>query len=513
MEKRKNKKKSILVLLLLLLVGISIGYAALTSNLNINGNTKIKKAEWDVHFENLVKSEGSESADKEAVIDASKTLIEYTVKLPEPGDFYEFTVDIVNKGSIDASVSEVLKTGLTADQAKYIEYTAVYTDGVELKENDSLKAGDRKNITVRVKYKDDLNPEDLPTEDKSIDLSFQVIYVQENGKLNEDTSNNLYSIIQKDAVADNIASEYVKSSTGIDFGQISSDTNGKGLYLLASSKDANNPIYYYRGAVDNNNVKFANFCWKIVRTTETGGVKLIYNGYPDENGYCTNTTGDATSIGKANYNLGYSNSYLGYMYGTSNASTYEEIHKNVNDSEIKKVVDNWYKDNMISYTSKLEDTIWCNDRSAVSDSIYPGDGTNNSTRYGAGSRLEVSNKPSLECVNLNDRFTVDSANGNGSLTYPVALLTADEMSYAGGVFGINNDTYFLNTNSIYWSLSPHSFIAPGPRMHVIGSRGGIESHYSSLDSSTYDVRPSISLKSKTKISEGDGTASSPYIVK
>ena len=187
MEKRKNKKKSTLVLLLLLLVGISIGYAALTSNLNIHGNTKIKKAEWDVHFENLVKSEGSESADKEAVIDASKTLIKYTVKLPEPGDFYEFTVDIVNKGSIDAMVSEVLKTGLTTDQEKYIEYTATHTNGKELKQYDSLKAGQTRKIKIRVKYKDDLNPEDLPTEDKSIDLSFQVTYVQADERVTKTT--------------------------------------------------------------------------------------------------------------------------------------------------------------------------------------------------------------------------------------------------------------------------------------------------------------------------------------
>ena len=188
MEKRKNKKKKILVLLLLLLVGISIGYAALTSNLNINGNTNIKKAEWDVHFENLVKSEGSESADKEAAIDTSKTLIEYTVKLPEPGDFYEFTVDIVNRGSIDAMISEVLKTGLTTDQQKYVEYTATYTSGKELNQYDLLKAGQTRKIKVRVKYKDDLNPEDLPTEDKSINISFQVTYVQANENVNRKQS-------------------------------------------------------------------------------------------------------------------------------------------------------------------------------------------------------------------------------------------------------------------------------------------------------------------------------------
>ena len=120
--------------------------------------------------------------------------------------------------------------------------------------------------------------------------------------------------IKEEAVLDNIASTYVTSPTGIDFSQISSDTNGKGLYILSSTVNDQYPIMYYRGAVENNNVKFANFCWKIVRTTESGGIKLIYNGTPDENGQC-NATGEDTSIGTSQFNSKYYDpTYVGYMY-------------------------------------------------------------------------------------------------------------------------------------------------------------------------------------------------------
>ena len=85
---KKKNKKYMLVILLLLVVGVSIGYAALTTTLNINGNTKIEKATWDVHFENLQVTDGSVVATKTAVIDSDTTTINYEINLAEPGDFY-----------------------------------------------------------------------------------------------------------------------------------------------------------------------------------------------------------------------------------------------------------------------------------------------------------------------------------------------------------------------------------------------------------------------------------------
>ena len=187
MKDKNSKKRYTLVVLLLLLVGISIGYAAIATTLNINGNTTIEKASWDIHFENLVKTTGSEVATVEASIDDTKTLIEYTVTLPKPGDFYEFTVDIVNNGTIDAMISEVLKQGLTTEQEKYISYTAAYSDGMALEEKDYLKSGESQNIRVRVKYRDDITSSDLPTENQALSLKFMVTYIQADESAKERT--------------------------------------------------------------------------------------------------------------------------------------------------------------------------------------------------------------------------------------------------------------------------------------------------------------------------------------
>ena len=91
-------------------------------------------------------------------------------------------------------------------------------------------------------------------------------------------SYDLYQLIACQATPDNVKSKYVSSSTGVDFSQISSDTNGKGVYTLASTMGNAHPIHYFRGDVDNNYALFGNYCWRIVRTTSDGGVKLIYDG-------------------------------------------------------------------------------------------------------------------------------------------------------------------------------------------------------------------------------------------
>ena len=184
---KKVKNRYLILILLFLVIGISVGYAALTTTLNINGSTTIEKASWDIHFENLVKDDDSVVATVDASIDSTKSLIEYTVMLAEPGDFYEFNVDIVNNGTIDAMISEVLKTGLSSEQEKYIEYTATYSDGINIEENDLLKSGTSENIKVSVKYKEDIVASDLPTEDNLISLSFSIVYVQadEDAKIRE----------------------------------------------------------------------------------------------------------------------------------------------------------------------------------------------------------------------------------------------------------------------------------------------------------------------------------------
>ena len=342
-------------------------------------------------------------------------------------------------------------------------------------------------------------------------LSGKELVLEQGNSVPVVSSVELVDAFKSEVVLDNIASTYVTSSTGINFHQISSDTNGKGLYILHGTENDQYPIMYYRGAVENNNVKFANFCWKIVRTTETGGVKLIYNGEPNESGQCMNTTGSSTTIGTSTFNASYNdNAYVGYMYGITGASSYEETHANTNDSTIKGVIDSWYEENMTEYTNQLEDTVWCSERSITLAPSSIGPGTNtSSTAYLSRYRLVDNQKPSFVCKNVNDQFTVSENNGNGELIYPVSLLTSDEVAYAGGVYHTANNSYFLYNDFGWWLLSPSYF--NGTKALVFFVYAGGLSDYT-VDS-LYGIRPAISLKSGTKIEYGgDGSKENPWVV-
>ena len=548
-----------------------------------------------------------------------------------------------------------------------------------------------------------------------------------------------------------MADSSVGLDTNVNFNSTPTDTNS-GVYTIASTASDTYPVHYYRGNIDNNNVLFAGFCWKMVRTTSTGGVKLIYNGVYDETNKCNNT-GEATQIGTSAFNSSSSSpADVGYMYGTrytysqhwfpimnvlnrysastnyyygdsityssstgiytlqnaeqkswsdnystltgyytcrntsstcstvyyiagadnsyqytlslsggvtvpdtqtitlgkgiidngnntysltetvtvkkvdwyTNYSTYNnyymckdltsttcdgkyiivltnkyqitydntfkyvygndvtwdgtkytltdtytstsgwstdrttaakryhytclnttgecrdvyyihyfaisfriyylklssgkniedaknEMFTNTNDSKMKQTIDTWYKNNMLSYTEKLEDTIFCNDRTLYAGSLAGKDvDVRNTSDFSAYNRIYTKRSPSVECPNESrDGFTVStSSSGNGKLTYPVGLLTADEVMLAGGRKD-NNRNYYLYTGQDYWLLSPSSFVsgyAYGYRVDSDGSLGSEIVHYS------YGARPSIVLSKGTRYSSGDGSFTDPYVI-
>ena len=446
-------------------------------------------------------------------------------------------------------------------------------------------------------------------------ISFQIKVEANEGtwvRINE----KLYNVIAQNATLDN---------------ENSTDTNGKGVYIRSGTENSTYPIYYYRGDVYNNNVAFAGFCWLAVRTTDTGGVKLLYNGVQDEDGTCMPVAGETSSetsseassetsgetsgetggnvrrtgnqtlitvdgtkehyfSGNELYN---SPAYVGYMYGTvyeyqskkitgtsdslkfgsgisySNgtytltgsenglantrhytcfnatgicngdaqgkvyyvthssyynnntayyfveltsgddiASAITKMQTNTTNSYAKAKIDSWYQSNMTSYTSLLEDTIWCNDRS-ISDlgSWSPtGSITGNSMNFSPYKRWE-SGTPSLSCANVNDSFTVSSTRGNQKLTYPVGMLTIDELVLAG------NGPYMAYTNvgEYYWSLSPLSFGSYYARGFEVYSDGHLDYD---VVVNTIGLRPAVSLKPGTTIESNgaDGTAANPYVV-
>ena len=397
-------------------------------------------------------------------------------------------------------------------------------------------------------------------------------------------------------------------------GATGDEDTGKYIIYTTTNTESGKPVYYYRGDVDNH-VIFANFCWRIIRTTETKGVKLIYDGVP-YNGMCDNTGSD-TTIGNSVFNEknNYSPAYVGYMYGTvytiaaqdlstlsgsivfgndityangtytlkdtytltdvskwsteqetiaskyhytcftssntcqkinyiylsmssnsivgyfelSNGKNHLDILKemldnssNTTDSVAKTAIDAWYQANMTNYTSQLEDTVFCNDRSYdvsgtgldkdatnISDPINDACGLTFNGWKRLNSMLSSTVSPTLVCKNGNDKFTVSSNKGNGALTYPVGLITADEIAYAGGVVGTSNSSFYLYNGEDSWSLSPSAFYGEAALESGLNSTGNLASNTAG---SSGGLRPVVSLRPGAMILGGSGWSSCPYII-
>ena len=296
--------------------------------------------------------------------------------------------------------------------------------------------------------------------------------------------------------------------------------------LLASAEDDYGTSYYFRGAVTNNYVEFANKCWRIVRVGGDGSVKLILHN--DNTAKAANPCAAANNSASAAFarysgttytsafNSSYNdNAYVGFKYGTAGSSTYEATHANTNKSTILTNLETWYTNNLKTYESVIDDNIWCNDKTNVTDTTFNpynysnvnglGYGTNR-TYYGATQRLvSKSNSaggtgPSLKC------------NGELSkITSKVGLITADELALAGYAFKQNNTTTYLQenaTDTLWWSLSPDSF--DGSSAYVWSVDGSNGYFYNDNVHGAYGFRPLISLKSTTNVT-GEGTSSSPFI--
>ena len=178
MKKSKKRLNYLLVIILLLLV--SVGYAILSTNLNIVGAGTINNPTWDIHWENVQVKTGSVSAST-PTIDTAKTTVNYSVTLTIPGDYYEFTVDAVNAGTIDGMVS-VVSNKLNGTEIttlpSYLEYKVTYEDGVDIAPNHLLAANSSEKYKVHVGYKKDISSTDIPSTPQTLNLSFSVTYVQ-----------------------------------------------------------------------------------------------------------------------------------------------------------------------------------------------------------------------------------------------------------------------------------------------------------------------------------------------
>ena len=295
-------------------------------------------------------------------------------------------------------------------------------------------------------------------------------------------------------------------------------TTNEGIY---QTTDDYGTTYYFRGNVTNNYVKFAGYYFRIVRINGDGSIRLIYDG---TSAHANGESSSDRQIGTSAYNSSYNdNAYIGYMYGSTGASSYSATHANTNNSTIKTSVDNWYKTNIEDkgYSDKVADVVYCNDRQIAADSSsYSGYGSlgygTNKTVYAPSSRLyttgwawESTQEIKMTCSQKNDAFTVDDVEkGNGALTYPVGLLTVDEALAGGGKGGENNTNYYLYTGQTYWTMSPCRFYGGEAVEFRVRSSGSLSR---SSVSNAYGVRPVLSLKSSVMLS-GSGTLNDPWKV-
>ena len=319
--------------------------------------------------------------------------------------------------------------------------------------------------------------------------------------LDEDTNGRMYKI----------------GST--DKGQYTEDVDGDGM-----GEDS----YYFAGNMTKNWVKFGGYYWRVIRINEDGSVRLLYSG----------TTPSTTSayIGTVAYNTTKTSyMYGGYMYGTNTSLTTQR--NNTTSSNVKKTIDTWYENNLkTSYDKYISKTaIYCNERAVGDDSAVD---SNGAIAYHSACRTrmdDVDGRPSYRCGNkkdgslyetmqaVADKFSAStSGGGNGKLTYPIALMTVDEMVFAGAVFGSDGyDTLWTYNNSNnasitgtsnWWTMSP-SWYNQGMSLNIVyGSKNPGKLVSTNVTSTTTVVRPVISLKYCTQYSSGDGTSSNPYEV-
>ena len=201
-------------------------------------------------------------------------------------------------------------------------------------------------------------------------------------------------------------------------------------------------------------------------------------------------------------------------YGTTSK---EQSQSNNTDSTIKMYLDNWYKNNLNSYTDKLSgSTIFCNNRniSEKEYSVYNNLGYGmNPTIYGDERFNNYANQgklgPTLSCQ-VNDSFNVEGIKGNGKLTYPVGLITADEVNMAGGINGSVNRLYYLYSGQNYWTMSPSTFGNwLNPSTSIVTYTGTILAHETDWQNG---VRPVINLDPDKITFTGNGTMQDPYVI-
>ena len=489
-----QKKQTILVVASLLVVVLSVTLAYFTAQIIGKGkNVTINSANLKIIFTD---SDGSISGTN---IEPGKWNVIKTFTIEnKSNETYKYNIVIQNlvntfvtEGYLQYKITST-NGGYNMTEFKDVPKSETATDTI-LAYSVSISVGVTQSYTVEFIYKNDESIDQ--SEDMGKTLSGKLFITEGTEEPNRTLYNQL--LVDKSTVL-----------TRTDFSKVLTDNNTNTLY---TSTEGSKTVYYFAGNATDNWVKFGknasnqDLYWRIIRTNSDGSVRLLYHG--------TSTTTTDAYIGTSAFNSSYDNiAYVSYMYGS--LGSISSARENTNNSTIKTTIDNWYISNLEAkgYTKYLSTTaVYCNDRSISSDSI----------NFGAFTRLGTNKTPSYDCAATEDKFTVDTSTGNGKLTYPIALMTADEVSFAGGLYGANTPTwYYYNSvngsstgSKFWWLLSPLDSSTSGSSMFIVrGSSNPGRLNYNYVNSNN-GVRPALSLKSCVKYSSGDGSAENPYTIK
>lgn len=492
MNYRNNKKSKIIVIVLLAVVlTATIGYAVLNTVLKNQITATIAPVKWQVYMEkSLIYKDTTANSETNlvALANTADSCIEYdetdntictksvtleaNVKFDKVEKYVIIKFYATNAGDMPAIIAE---NGIEVEGlGEFVTYSLKYSDsdnGLDVKPGDYFAPGASKPMYLKLKYfvSDNVTDEDLPTEDTTFNITIKIKFIRgsKDDFVNNSSSN---AVITKSPIG---SSDEIKSYT-VAMGE----TDDSKLYLLESTADDQYPIYFWRGtrAKTKNNFIFADMCWLGIRTTDSGGIKIMYNGVPVD-GKCTATTGPDTMIGSGVYN---NNTY---------SSHYKNGSKN---SNAKMASDTWYEEHLLSYQEYLEDTVFCNDLGSFYSSRK--DGT-----------------PSLVC-DAAQSFTVSTDYGNGELQYPIGLISADEAMLNG--IGTKNSTYaFLYNGQQYWTMTQGTssgyvyFINSTGELNYGGSGG----YGWTVGDHSLGYRPVVSLNAGVSMT-GTGSQDDPFVV-
>ena len=489
----KNKQLTLVVVSLLVVV-LSVSLAYFTAQIIGKGkdvsvtstNLQIVFTDTDGEIAGADIEPGWQKTKTFTVQNNSKSEYKYNIVIKDlvntfvTNGYLKYKITSTNNGYNMTEFKDIPKSSVATDTI--LAYSVVIPNGVT------------QSYTIEFKYAND------ESVDQSDDMGKKLsgtLFITEG---TEDPNKTLYNQLLVD-----------KSTklTRTDFSKVLTDNNTNTLY---TSTEDSKTVYYFAGNATDNWVKFGknasnqDLYWRIIRTNSDGSVRLLYHG--------TSTTATDAYIGESEFNSSYEDiAYVSYMYGS--LGSVANARANTNNSTIKGVIDTWYKDNLnTNYGKYLSTTaVYCNDRT------YTVSGSD--TNFGAYTRLITKKTPSYDCAATEDKFTVETSTGNGKLTYPIALMTEDEVSFAGGLWSTNAPTWYYynsangsSTNSTWWwLLSPYRWYSSGAYVfYVSGSSrpGFLNSNGVHI---TFGVRPALSLKSCVKYSSGDGSANDPYTIK